>query len=391
MAAVSPAAPSPSTRRRSRSGRRGVTGTAYSNHGQNACNLARPQRYPRGLPTPTVHELDGSDGGGQPLRTALALSALTGEPFRMEGVREHRPQPGLKPQHLAAVRAVGRACDAEVEGATVESRGVEFAPGELRGGTVSVDVDTAGSVALVFDAALPVAYALPAPLHVRATGGTHVRWAPTMEHYRHAKLPLLAGVDAAAWVDRVGFHPPGGGEATLALGPSAPKRLELLDRGSLRRLSIRSLASEGLAGAEVAERQADTALEALTGEVDAPVSRSVEYVASDSPGSALVLVAEYDRGRAGFDALGERGRPAEDVAREVLEAFSRFRDGGGAVDRHTADQLMVPLAVGGGAVRIPEVTDHVTSNAGVIRAFGGDVEVVDGEEPRLISKGGLGR
>ena len=344
---------------------------------------------PPDLPV-VVFDLDGSEGGGQLVRTALACSALTGEPFRMTDVREERPNPGLRPQHLAAVEAVAAVCDAAVEGAEVGSDGLAFEPGAPAGGEYGIAVGTAGSVPLVFDAVLPLGYALAEPLSIRATGGTDVKWAPTADHQREVKLPLVrrAGLDARTTVDRRGFYPAGGGTATLSLRPSEPREIDLAERGRLRSVRVASLASRSLEDAKVAERQAEAALEAL--EVPVPVESTVEYVESDSPGSAVLVRAAYERSLAGFDALGERGRPAEDVGAAAAEAFARVEAGAAAVDEHTADQLLLPLAVAGGAVTIPRVTGHVETNARMIRAFGGDVRVTEGDPPRVVSGGGFG-
>lgn len=342
-------------------------------------------------PRTVVLELDGSEGGGQLVRTALACSALTGEPFRMTAVRGGRPNPGLRPQHLAAVRAAAAACDAEVTGAEEGSERLAFDPGALAGGEYEVAVGTAGSVPLVLDAVLPVGYALSAPLALRATGGTDVKWAPTADHYRTVKLPLVrrAGLDAEATVSRRGFYPAGGGAATLSLSPSEPRPLDLVDRGPLRSVTVASVASEHLAEAEVAERQAEAAGERL--DVPVPVESTVEYVESDSPGSAVLVRGEYGESLAGFDALGERGRPAEAVGEAAAEAFERFDAGAAAVDGHAADQLVLPLAVAGGRVAVPRVTDHVATNTELVRAFGADVRLVEpeSEPPRVVSDGGL--
>lgn len=343
-------------------------------------------------------DLDGSEGGGQLVRTALACSALTGEPFRMTGVRGARPRPGLRPQHLAAVRVVAAVCDAAVSGADEGSEELRFDPGPVTGGAYEVAVGTAGSVPLVFDAVLPVAYGLSEPLDLRATGGTDVKWAPTTDHYRTVKLPLVgrAGMEAETTVHRRGFYPAGGGEATLSLSPSDPRELELFDRGSLRSASVTSVAAESLARAEVSERQAEAAVETLEAR-DPPVvvEPTVEYAESDSPGSAVLVRAEYECSLAGFDAVGERGRPAEAVGRGAAEAFARFHAGDpceAAVDEHTADQLVLPLAVAGGEVTVPRVTDHVATNVEVVRAFGADVRVVEEGDgpPRIVSTGVMG-
>ncbi|WP_240334711.1 RNA 3'-terminal phosphate cyclase [Halorussus sp. MSC15.2] len=331
-------------------------------------------------------ELDGSAGGGQLLRTALALSMVTDRPFRMESVRGDRPTPGLKPQHLAAVRAAAEVCDATVDGAELGSEQLEFRPGTPTGGRVEIDVGTAGSVALLFDALLPVAPRLDRPLSVTATGGTDVKWSPTMAYYRRVKLPLVrrAGVFAAVDCHRSGFYPVGGGRATLWLAPSSLSALDLTDRGSLEGVRVHSKASADLAEGEVAERQATTAAERLREELHDEVSvteRTVSTVESDSPGSALAVALDYEETTAGFDALGERGKPAEEVGSEAAESALAFYwdDRGCAVDAHTADQLVVFLALAGGRVAIPEVSDHVRTGADLVTEFGFPVEIEDGD------------
>jgi RNA 3'-terminal phosphate cyclase (ATP) len=335
-------------------------------------------------------ELDGSEGGGQLVRTALACSALTGEAFRMSGIRGARPNPGLRPQHLAAVEVVAAVCDAEATGADVGSESLTFQPGAPESGEYEVTVGTAGSVPLVLDSVIPLGYALDEPLRLRATGGTDVKWAPTADHQREVKLPLVrrAGLDAGTTVERRGFYPAGGGMVRLSLSPSGPRKLELGDRGELRSVSVVSVASRSLEDAEVARRQAEAVRDAL--DVRVPVESTAEYAGSDSPGSAVLVRAEYEHSLAGFDALGERGRPAEEVGETAAAAFARFEAGEAAVDEHTADQLALPLAVTGGTVAIPEVTDHVETNAGLIRAFGGEVRITEGNPPRITSTGGLG-
>jgi RNA 3'-terminal phosphate cyclase (ATP) len=338
-------------------------------------------------------DLDGSDGGGQLLRTALALSAVTGESFEMTGIRGDRPEPGLKPQHLAAVEAVAEACDAEVTDAEYGSETLTFEPGPVRPSEYVVDVGTAGSVLLVFDAVLPLAAALDGDeeLVVRATGGTDVKWAPTTDHYRRVKLPLArrAGLDAHAAVSRRGFYPAGGGEASLRLGAGDLEPLELTDSDATERLTVHSVAAEALADADVAERGARAARQALRDATALPVETHPEYVETDSPGAVLTVVAHDADGRAGFDGLGEKGKPMEDVAGDAVGAFGRFRraggtaDGGPAVDIHTADQLAVVLALAGGAVTTRRLTDHLRTNRDLVAAFGGSLEL-DGGDPAVV-------
>lgn len=325
--------------------------------------------------------IDGAGGGGQLLRTALSLSAVTGRAFEMERIRVDRPEPGLKPQHLAAIDVVGDCCDAERSAVDPGSTTLAFRPGDPRGGSYDAAMGTAGSLTLLFDALLPVAVRLDEPIELRATGGTDVKWAPPIDYYRSVKLPLLAryGLDADADRERTGYYPAGGGEATLRAGPSTGRPLSLDARGELERVDVYSKASERLEAALVADRQAEQARERLEG-AGIPVEvRRREHAPTDSPGSSLLLRGVYDRTLLGVDEFGERGRPAEAVGDRAVDRFLALHAGDATVDEHTADQLAVFLALWGGSVRIPRVTAHIESNLDVLRAFGSDVRL-DGDD-----------
>ncbi|QLG63991.1 RNA 3'-terminal phosphate cyclase [Halorarum salinum] len=323
-------------------------------------------------------EIDGTAGGGQLLRTALSLSTVTGTPFRIEDVRATRPEPGLRAQHLAAVRLVADLCEAAVEGAELGSDSLTFRPGDGRRTSLRADVGTAGSVTLLFDTVLPVAATMDDAFLVTATGGTDVKWAPTIEYYRRVKLPLLAdaGVDAAVDLARTGFYPAGGGEATLRTTPASPAPIELEARGALERVEVYSKAAESLEERRVADRQADHARDRLEDAGVPTEVASVEYVPARSPGSSLLLRGVYERSLAGFDALGERGRTSEAVADGAVREFTAFHAGDAPVDPYMADQVMVFLALAGGRVRVPTVTAHVRANLDLLDAFGSDLRLV---------------
>lgn len=332
-------------------------------------------------------ELDGSGGGGQLVRTALALSVLAGTPFRMEGIRGSRPNPGLRPQHLAAVELLAAAGDADVSGAMEGSGTLAFEPGDVRPGAYEVDVGTAGSVPLVFDAVLPLATAAGGRIAVRATGGTDVRWAPTMDYYRRVKLPLLRrfGLDAAVDLDRRGFYPAGGGEATLWLGSSELRPIDLDAAGPTEGARVYSVASSDLDDRDVADRQADTAVDGLSESGIDVLERTVQYADARSTGSAVLVRLDRGDAIAGFDRLGERGTPAESVGEGAVDAAWALEGSVAAVDEHMADQLLVFLALVGGRVAVPAVTDHVETNAAVLDAFGFDVSVdTTGTGPVLV-------
>ncbi|ADB62081.1 RNA 3'-phosphate cyclase [Haloterrigena turkmenica DSM 5511] len=347
-------------------------------------------------------DLDGATAGGQFVRTALTLSVLENEPVRIENVRGNRSTPGLRHQHLAVLETMAAVCDADVSGAELGAETVEFEPGlestadasgwsgagrgRLAGGTYEVDIGTAGSATLLFDALLPLASVLESQLSVTVTGGTDVAWSPPLDYVRRVKLPLLrrVGLTAAVEVDRRGFYPDGGGRATLHLAPSTLEPIELAERGPLEGVRLYSTESASLADRDVAYRQAEGALERLAlAEADLEVvDRCERTVESPSPGSAIVLRVDHGTGIAGFTALGERGKPAERVGEDAADAANRFlkRDieagsGPAPVDRHMADQLLVFLALAGGRVRIPAVTDHVATSRELLEAFGADLRL----------------
>ena len=324
-------------------------------------------------------ELDGSAGGGQLLRTALALSAVSGRSFEMRGIRSERPSPGLRPQHLAAVRAVGAVTDASVDGADEGSKTLQFRPGRVRPGHYAIDVGTAGSLTLLFDALLPLTHALDGTIALTASGGTDVRWAPTMDHYRRVKLPLLRrhGVPVAVDVTRRGFYPAGGGEATLVLAGSSVEPLALDAPEGRAAARGYALASEDRAGRDVAERQADAARGGLAAEGVEVTDRVVEYAGTQSTGSAVAVRLERGDSLAGGDALGERGTPAEEVGQAAVDRVVATRDSGAAVDVHLADQLLVFLALAGGRLSVPGLTEHAKTNLGVLEAFGHDLQAAE--------------
>ncbi|OLZ39923.1 RNA 3'-terminal-phosphate cyclase [Natrinema saccharevitans] len=341
-------------------------------------------------------ELDGANAGGQFVRTALALSVLTDEPIRLENVRGDRPTPGLRHQHLAVLETMAEICDADVSGAELGAETVAFDPGiegdgGLEGGEYAVDIGTAGSATLLCNAVLPLVTVLESPLSVTITGGTDVAWSPPLDYLRRVKLPLLrrVGLAAACEAERRGFYPEGGGEVTLRLEPSALEPIGLGERGSLEALRLYSTESASLADRDVAHRQAKGALERLDSDAPELADRNETTADSPSPGSALVLRIDHGTGIAGFSALGERGKPAERVGEDAADAANRFLEGTAPVDRHMADQLLVFLALAGGRVRIPAVTDHVDTRCDLLEAFGAEIDLEDDGATTLVSVSSL--
>jgi RNA 3'-phosphate cyclase len=329
--------------------------------------------------------IDGSrgEGGGQILRSSLALSLLTGRAFRIVRIRAGRPRPGLQPQHLQSVLAAAAVGGARVEGAAPGSREVEFEPGPAAAGEYRFDVGTAGSVSLVLQTVfVPLALA-GAESRLTLIGGTHVPWSPTFEYLREAWLPAMRaiGFDADVELELAGFYPKGGGRVTARIRPAArPAPLRLTERGPLRR--IRGMSRVANLPESVAERQRGGAVERL-GErgIAASVEVSVEPMPSRFKGTSILLTAEFEGARLTATAIGRLGRPAEEVGREAADALAdQIASDGGAVDRHMADQILLPLAFAGGEseFRTCEATAHLRTNAHVLDAFLGDVVRIEG-------------
>jgi RNA 3'-terminal phosphate cyclase (ATP) len=309
-------------------------------------------------------QIDGShgEGGGQIIRTSLSLAALTGRAVEVHSVRAGRSRPGLQRQHLTAVLAAAALCDAEVQGASVGSTHFTFRPqARPQAQPYDFDIGTAGATPLVAQTLLfPLAQA-GVETHVRVTGGTHVSHAPTADYLEAVYIPALrrAGLAASVEVSRAGFFPKGSGLLELALGPGTPvQALDFSERGKL--VSLKAYVTTGNLPAHVSERGAATVERFMKG-----VGRKVEVerreLSSLSPGAAVTLAAECEGGFAGFSALGERGKPMEEVAAEPCEAFMAWWKSGAACDEHLADQLVLPLAWARGESRwtTPMVTEHL--------------------------------
>jgi RNA 3'-terminal phosphate cyclase (ATP) len=326
--------------------------------------------------------LDGAagEGGGQLLRTALALSALTGQGFEITRIRARRTRPGLQPQHLAAVRAVGMACGAKVSGAFDGSPDLRFEPGPIAAGEFRFEIGTAGAITLVLETVLPVLGAASSASRVEVVGGTHVPMSPSYDYFaRHwASAVLGLGLVIRAEMGRAGFYPPGGGEVSARVSPwpRPAASLHLVERGAL--VAIKGLSGAARVKGEAAQRQADAAQHVLWDRRRLEAGWEVVEVGADSPGSFLYVEAVFETGRGAFAFLGQRGVSPETLGDRAARRLLRFlEDEEGAVDGHLADQLVVPLVAGGGAGKVStvELTPHLETAAEVAKHFGLPVEV----------------
>ena len=329
-------------------------------------------------------ELDGSfgEGGGAILRQALALSMATGKAFKITNIRKGRCNPGLAPQHLAAVNAAKELCNAEVKGHAIGSTEIYFAPGEVKPGRYKVDIGTAGSITLMLQSLLLPSIFAGKKISFHITGGTDVKWSQPFDYFKFVFLPQMNRyADVEANLFRRGYYPKGGGEVKLSingkytLADDIPSIL-LLEQKNLLQVRGISHSSLDLEEPGVAERQAESARLTLD-ELKIPVAIKLEHSKSYSTGSGITLWAVYGGEEVDFvnpiilgaDSLGERGKKSEEVGKEAANNLKEVIRSDAAVDAYLADQLIPFMALAGGLIRTSKVTNHVKSNIYVAEKF----------------------
>jgi len=324
--------------------------------------------------------IDGSagEGGGQILRTAVSLSAVTDTPVHVKNIRAGRANSGIRPQHLHAIEAVRKLCEGRVDGLSVGSSELTFFPGKIVGGKMSINVGTAGSITLVLQALMVPAAFAEKEVNVTVTGGTDVAWSPSVDYLQHVTLPLLQkfGYKGEIRLLGRGYYPVGGGCVKLTVEPARMRRIELLSPGRLLKIHGVSHAHRTLSKAKVAERQMKTARHFLYNRFpDAEIRVLEEYNDAACPGSGVTVWAQTENTILGADALGERGKRAEDVGREAAERLAIALGSDSALDAHMCDQIIPYLALAGGVVRTDDISEHARTNIEVVKRFGYDVRI----------------
>ncbi len=318
-----------------------------------------------------MFKIDGSQksGSGTILRLSIALAAATGQPLHIYNIRQNRPQPGLKPQHLQAVLTAAKLCNAEIKGATLYSKELWFKPQEVSGGNFEAEIGTAGSIPMLLTTALPICALAKTSvrLHV-AKGGTDVSHSPTINYLRNVFLTALKqmGLEVTIHVHKYGYYPKGMGEVTMTVKP--PRRLhpiQLEDFGKLKRVKGVSVCTF-LAERKVAERQAKAASAFFS---EKGYAADVEIVNDSSnpfqKGSSITLWAETDKSAIiGADAIGELKKTSEAVGREAAEKLYAEISSKPTVDVHLADLLIpyVALAEDASILLTRTISDHLEAN-----------------------------
>lgn len=344
---------------------------------------------------------DMLEGGGQIVRTSIALAALARTDIRITRIREKRPNPGLQAQHVTAVKALSATCNAETEGLVQGSRELIFRPRSHLAGRFDFDVGTAGSIPLILQALMPAAAYAPDNVRFTLTGGTDVKWSPTIDYVRLVVLPTLQrmGYNAQVTVQRRGHYPKGNGKVVVTINP--PRSLiaiRLVNRGETR--GVEGISHCVKLPSHVAQRQADGAKEKLTSAGYSNVKIAVETYPPDqdphvAPGSGITLFMKTSEGSIiGADSIGERGKPAERVGEEAASKLLREIKSDAPVDRHLGD-ILIPymvVAEGNSDIHVSEITLHTLTNIRVAELITGVKFNVQGDlgRPGRISVLGLG-
>ncbi|WP_051303435.1 RNA 3'-terminal phosphate cyclase [Comamonas composti] len=320
-------------------------------------------------------EIDGSrgEGGGQILRSALALSMCTGQGFVLERIRAGRAKPGLMRQHLACVNAAAQISDAQVQGAELNSQAIRFVPGTVRAGEYSFQMGSAASCCLLLQTLWPALMLAPEPSRLRLTGGTHNPAAPPFHFLQRSYAPLMnrLGARAELALQRMGFYPAGGGSMTVELWPARLKPFDLLERGKLKVCHAECFAP-ALPRA-VAQRELQ-ALGAILGwEPGQLITGQARQ--NEGPGNALLATLEYAELTEVFTQFGLKGVSSEQVAQALADELQSYQASKAALGPHMADQWALPLALAvertglAASYTCTEITPHAQSNFEVIEKF----------------------
>lgn len=319
---------------------------------------------------PATIQIDGSqgEGGGQILRTALALSMITGQAFELINIRAGRKKPGLMRQHLVCVQASQHISQAYVEGAELHSQRLYFAPQHVQSGKYQFQIGSAGSTTLVLQTLLPALLLQNEASELTITGGTHNPLAPTADFIEHCFLPTLTkiGIETEFKLNKAGFFPIGAGEIQIKIQPwQHPNKLNLLDRGALQSTEAFAAVLNLSEEAQIAQRELATLNKRL--KLD---TQQLFHLNGISQGNTAYVKVEHQHHTQLFTALGEMRKSAEQIANHLAEQVKQYIASQAAVDEYLADQLLLPLALGqGGEFTAQCISEHTRTQASMIEKF----------------------
>ncbi|MCX8179441.1 MAG: RNA 3'-terminal phosphate cyclase, partial [Candidatus Aenigmarchaeota archaeon] len=300
--------------------------------------------------------IDGSLGGGQMLRSAISLSALTGKEVRITNIRKGKKdtKPGLRPQHLHVIKLIGEFCNAQIKGLEENSLEVHFKPWQLVARDRKIDIGTAGSISLLIQALLPVLIFTDKEVKLQIKGGTDVAWSPTINYIKFVFLPMIRkmGINAGVEITRHGFYPRGGGEVKLLVEPvKEVKPIVAIERGDFLGMHIESLV--GKYPKEYAERMAKASVGVFEYMIPKDkISIGLKFDNTEDFGASLFLSAAFKNSILGLDAISERGFEPENFAIKISTAFESLLKSDAVIDKFLADQLLIYMALANGESKI---------------------------------------
>ncbi|HML75250.1 MAG TPA: RNA 3'-terminal phosphate cyclase [Anaerohalosphaeraceae bacterium] len=315
--------------------------------------------------------IDGSfgEGGGQILRSSLALSLITGKPFQIRNIRAGRKNPGLMRQHLTAVNAAVEVGQAEVSGNQIGSAILTFSPKTVIARQYHFSVGTAGSTTLVLQTILPALLVADAPSEIILEGGTHNPFAPPYSFLEKVFVPVLRqmGPDIALHLQRPGFYPAGGGCFTVTIQPKARlQRIDIMERGEIIHRSVKAYVAN--LPKMIGQRELGVIRSRLSWDKNA--LELIEVTDSHGPGNIVTAEIQSEKITELFTGFGMKGLPADQVPLEMIQEVRDYLDAGVPVGRHLADQIMIPMAMaGGGRFRTLPLTLHSTTNLEILKQF----------------------
>lgn len=336
-------------------------------------------------------EIDGSfgEGGGQIMRTSLALASLLREDLRITNIRRKRSKPGLAQQHLASVKAIQSITQAEVEGAGLGSTELVFRPGKINPGKYDIDIGTAGSISLLLQTVLPACMFTAQQVELVIGGGTDVRWSPPVDYLTHVFLPILGkmGMKAEITVQQRGYYPRGGGIVKTVVQPiKSLKALNLMDRGAVS--EIKGIAHSSNLPCHIVERMAKAAKSKLS----YPCDIETECLKGFSTGTGIALFAICEGSVLGSSSLGEVGKPAEKVGEEAAGQLTAELESASTLDSHMSDQIIpyLALAKGTSRIRVSKLTNHLTTNIRIVEKILGLKFEIAEQDGYVVSVKGIG-
>ncbi len=328
-------------------------------------------------------KINGSygEGGGQIIRTAVAMSAITGKPITISNIRESRKQSGLKAQHLTAINSAAELCGATVQENKMGSSTLVFEPGKIKNGKFKFDIGTAGSITLVLQTLVPIAAFSNSSCTFEIIGGTDVIWSPTIDYFEHvfSDYAKEMGLELIVKIKRRGFYPKGGGHVHITVLPWKKKPYNHTNPGKLKHIDVSSISSKDLEKADVCYRQTQGFEKFF--EVR---ENHMEYVDSFGIGTSFTAHAHFQHAKLGACAIGEKGKRAEIVGAEAAKLLKKEIKSGATVDHRMADQLIPYIAFAGGKFKTSRISKHLKTNIWVVEKFLGKKFKIDSKN-KIVS------